>query len=199
MANTNIRNKYIILASASPQRKKILKQAGIRFKIVKSNLNENLLIKKLPKLDYRNLAEVLALSKAISILKHSLYKNEIVVGFDTLVVCKNKIIGKPKNKKDALNKLLFLSNTTHSVITGIAIVAIYKKTILTDYETTKVKMKKIKEDEAIKYIRTREPMDKAGGYAIQGKGEKFIKSITGDYLNVVGLPLDKFLLMLSSL
>ena len=200
MTNRNIKkNKYIILASTSPQRKKILRQASIRFKVIKSNLNENLLIKKLNKLAFKDLAKVLALSKAVSALRHSSNKNQIVAGFDTLVICKDTIISKPKNKKDALNKLLFLSNTTHSVITGIAIVASNKKAILIDYEITKVKMKKIKKDEAIKYIQTGEPMNKAGGYAIQGKGEKFIKSIVGDYLNVVGLPLNKFILMLKKI
>ena len=195
------KNRNIILASASKRRKKILKQAGIKFKAIKSNLNEDLLIKKIKKSSPNKLVKILSLAKAISVLR----RDKIIAAFDTVIICKNKIIGKPKNKKDALKILLFLSNKEHKVYTGMAIINIRRgmpqhastPIITTDCEITKVKMKKISRQEAIDYIKTGEPMDKAGAYAIQGKGRKFIKSICGDYLNVVGLPLKRFLLRLS--
>ncbi len=198
MANTNDRNKrHIILASASPRRQKILKQAGLKFKVIKSNLNEEIIIRKLKNLDYKSLVKVLALSKAVSVLeKADLQKNAVVASFDTMVIFKGKIIGKPKNNKDALKKLSFLSNSTHLVITGFAVIDLKKKLIFNDFEITKVRMKKLKKDEIIKYIKTGEPAGKAGAYAIQGQGRKFVKSISGDYLNVVGLPLNKFLLII---
>lgn len=186
--------RKIILATKSPRRKKILKNAGIKFKTVASNINEDLLIKKFKKRGIKNLAKILSMAKALSIVHKD--GDEIIAGFDTLVVCKNKIIPKPKNKKDALKKLLFLSNKTHKVCTGICLVDLKKKIVFSDCEITKVKMKKITRKEALNYINTKEPMDKAGAYAIQGKGKKFIKNISGDYLNVVGLSLYRFIEML---
>ena len=202
------KNRNIILASASKRRKKILKQAGIKFKAIKSNLNEDLLIKKIKKSSPDKLVKILSLAKAVSVLRAchgKLYEDKIIAAFDTIIICKNKIIGKPKNKKDALKTLLFLSNKEHKVYTGMTIINIRRSLrpqaptpiITTDCEITKVKMKKISRQEAVNYIKTGEPMDKAGAYAIQGKGRKFIKSICGDYLNVVGLPLKRFLLRIS--
>ncbi len=198
MANTNNKIKrQIILASASPRRQTILKQAGLKFRVVKSNLNEEAIIRKLKNFDYKNLAKVLALSKAISVLKKvDLQENAIIASFDTMVICKGKIIGKPKNNKDAFKKLLFLGNSTHLVITGVAVIDLKKKIIVSDFEVTKVRMKNLKKGEIVKYIKTGEPIGKAGAYAIQGHGRKFVKSISGDYLNVVGLPLNKFLLII---
>jgi len=194
--------RRIILASGSPRRQKLLKLLGLKFKVAKSNLNEEVLTKKLAGSKPKNLVKLLSLSKAISILdpnyKMAIKGDEIIAGFDTIVVCKNKIIGKPKNKTDALKKLLFLSNKQHKVLTGITILDLKKKLIVVDYDVTSVTMKKISNQEAKDYVKSREPLDKAGGYAIQGKGKKFIKSISGDYFNVVGLPINKFLLMLRS-
>ena len=191
-------HKKIILASASPRRKKILKLAGLKFKAISSNLNEDLLIKQHKKKGFKNLVKVLSLAKALNIQRTiTLNDNEIIIAFDTIVVCKNKILGKPKNKKDALNKLLFLSNKEHKVYTGNCIVT--KQITKTDCEVTKVFMKPITKQEALNYINTGEPLDKAGAYGIQGKGKKFVKKISGDYYNVVGLPLKRFLLLLKKL
>lgn len=193
-----LKNRKIILASGSPRRKKILKSLGLKFTSVKTNLNEDLLIKKFKNCSFSNLVKILALSKAISVGTRRgmfLCENKTILGFDTIVACKNKIIGKPKNKKDALKKLLFLSNKEHKVFTGIAIVDLEKRKIILDYEVTKVKMKRIKKKDAINYIKTNEPMDKAGAYAIQGRGKQFIDRISGDYSTVVGLPIKKFKLL----
>lgn len=192
--------RNLILASTSKRRKKILKDAKIKFKTATSNLNEEKISKEFANTNPDNLVKLLALSKAISaIVQTNKLSDEIIAGFDTIVVCKNKIMGKPKNKKDALKKLLFISDKEHFVYTGIALIDLKKKKILTDFERTKVVMKKISKDDAIWYINTKEPMDKAGAYAIQGKAKKFIKSISGDFLNVVGLPLNKFVFLLKKL
>ena len=201
MSNANTK-RDLILASASRRRQRILKNLGLKFKVLKSNLKEDNLIKEFKKLGYKNLVKILAFSKAFSVyLSHitKLQGNEIIVGFDTIVVCKDKIIGKPKNKNDALKKLLFLSDKKHKVFTGICLIDLKREKITTNFESTKISMGKIGENEARAYINTKEPMDKAGAYAIQGKGRKFIKHISGSYFNVVGLPIAKFLLMLKGL
>ena len=199
MVNANTKRE-LILASASRRRQRILQNSGFKFKVLKSNLKEDNLMKEFKKLSPKNLVQILAFSKAFSVyLSHitKLQGNEIIAGFDTIVVCKDKIIGKPKNKKDALKKLLLLSNKTHKVLTGVCLIDLKKEKIIMDFELTKVSMKKITKKEAIAYINTKEPMDKAGAYAIQGKGKKFVKRISGDYFNVVGLPIKKFLRMIS--
>lgn len=197
------RNKIIILASSSFRRKKLLKLIGLKFRAIGSNINEDFIIKKFQKKGFKNLVKILSLTKAISVVKicrgMSLQGNKIIAGFDTLVVCKDKIISKPKSKEDALRKLLFLSGREHKVLTGIALVDLKKKKIIVDCEVTNVRMRKILKKEALNYVKTKEPLNKAGAYAIQGKGGKFVKSISGDYFNVVGLPLNKFLLMLEAL
>ncbi len=201
MANANTK-RALILASTSRRRQRILQNLGFKFKILKSNLKEDNLIQEFKKLSAKNLVQILALSKALSVYFSNIRKlngNEIIAGFDTIVVCKDKIIGKPKNKNDAFKKLLFLSNNTHKVLTGVCLIDLKKDKIIIDFESTEISMKKITKKEAISYINTKEPMDKAGAYAIQGKGKKFVKRISGDYFNVVGLPINKFHLMLETL
>ena len=196
-----LKNKKIILASASKRRQKILRDLGFKFKIVKSNLNEDLLIRKFKNLGPEKLVKILSLTKALCAVetcyRMSLDRNKSIAAFDTMVVCKNKILGKPKNKKDALKILLFLSNKEHKVYTGICLIDLKKKKVTIDCEETKVKMKKITRKEALNYISTKEPLDKAGAYAIQGRGKKFVKNYSGDYYNIIGLPVKKFISMLN--
>lgn len=189
-----MKQKYkIILASKSPRRFQLLKKAGLQFKTINSNLNEKLILKKIKDKRPEKLVKVLSLAKALAVFpKFSSNRNTIIAAFDTIVICKNKIIDKPKNKKDALKKILFLSNKRHYVYTGICLINIKEKTITTDFEKTVVYIKKITKKEAINYVESKEPFGKAGAYAIQGKAKKFIKKIKGDYYNVVGLPLSKF-------
>ncbi|OGI20372.1 MAG: septum formation protein Maf [Candidatus Melainabacteria bacterium RIFCSPHIGHO2_02_FULL_34_12] len=194
--------RNIILASESKRRQRLLKDAGIKFQVLNSNLDETAAIKNLTNKRKNDLVKILAILKATSAILTNpgkLNGDEIILGFDTIVVCKNKIINKPKNKKDALSKLTFLSNKKHDVYTGIAILDLKKKKAVVGYERTAVKMKQIKKKEALDYIKTKEPMDKAGAYAIQGIGKKFVKGISGDYSNVVGLPVKKFLSLLKPL
>jgi septum formation protein len=175
--------KKIILASASPRRRELLSKIGLKFSIEKSNIREDLDLKLNPK----QLAEMLSYRKACKISKK--YSNAVIIAADTLVVLNNKIIGKPKNPKDAAKILNKLSGKAHSVITAFTIIDTKTNKSVTKSVETKVFMKKLTEEEIKYYVNTEEPSDKAGAYAIQGFGGIFIEKIDGDYYNVVGLPL----------
>ncbi len=190
--------RKIILASASPRRIKLLKQIGLKFTVVKPSLDESLVIRKFKNFGTKKLVKFLSLGKALWVCQNRpLNGDEIVAGFDTAIECRKKLIGKPKNRKDAMRIISFLSNKEHRVYTGMGIIDLKKKIIISDLEITKVYFRKILKQEVKAYIKTKEPLDKAGAYAIQGRGKKFIKRISGDYFNVVGLPLEKFLSIIS--
>ena len=184
-------SKKIILASGSPRRKELLKKAGIKFNISVSNFNEN--IKE--NLSPHSLVKKLSLEKAKTVFEN--YRDAIIIGADTIVVCDGKILGKPKDKKDAKKILKFLSSKTHIIITGFTI--INEGEIITKSEETKVTMRKITQEEIEAYIKTGEPFDKAGAYAIQGIASKFIEKVEGDYSNAVGLPVKSVLEELKNL
>jgi septum formation protein len=131
----------------------------------------------------------LAFNKALNISK--CYKDDIVIGADTVVVYKDSILGKPKDESDAYEILTLLSGNTHEVITGIALIQDIKNLKFIDYEITKVKFRKLDSKRILNYIKTKEPLDKAGAYGIQGLGELLVEKIDGCYSNVVGLPLTK--------
>ncbi|MDD4179326.1 MAG: Maf family protein [Candidatus Margulisbacteria bacterium] len=175
-------NKRIILASASPRRKELLAKIIKKFKIVPSKIDESKIKAKSP--------EVLALKTALAKAQEIAIKanNAIVIGADTIVVLGKRIIGKPKNKKDAVRILKSLSGKTHKVITGLAVIDTAKQRANTTYVVTKVKMKKVKAKNILDYVASGRPLDKAGGYGIQEIEEVFIDRIDGDYDNVVGLP-----------
>jgi len=175
--------KSIILASASPRRKKLLEKAGIRFKVVESGLEEHFD----PKLKPHELAKKLSLEKAKAVYKN--HKDSIIIAADTIVVCDEKTFGKPKDEEDAKEMLQLLSGKSHLIITGFTIMSGDLKRPIIKSEETKVYMKKITTKEIESYVKTGEPMGKAGGYAIQGLASVFIKKITGNYSNAVGLPI----------
>jgi len=175
-------NKRIILASASPRRKELLAKIIKKFKIVPSRIDESKIKAKSPAV----LALKTALAKANDVAAQQ--PKAIVIGADTIVVLGKMIIGKPKNKKDAVRILKSLSGKTHKVITGLAVVDTAKQRINATYVVTKVKMKKVKENAILDYVDSGRPLDKAGGYGIQEIEEMFIDRIDGDYDNVVGLP-----------
>lgn len=179
--------KKIILASASPRRKELLAKIGLKFSIEKSNIKEDLGTNLSPK----KLAEYLSYRKAYKISKK--HSNATIIAADTLVVLNNKVIGKPKNSKDAKKILRKLSGKAHSVITAFTIIDTKTNKISTRSVETKVFMKKLTEKEINYYIKTEEPLDKAGAYGIQGFGGIFIEKIDGDYYNIVGLPLTTFI------
>ena len=176
----------IVLASASPRRKELLSNLNLDFKIMKSNIEEFVNDKDTPE----SVAMSLSFQKAIDIANKT-SENNIVIGADTIVVLDEKILGKPMNEQDAFNTLTQLSGKYHEVITGICVLRLSDNKKIVDYEVTKVKMREFSESEIRRYIKTTEPMDKAGSYGIQGYGSLLVEKINGDYFNVVGLPVSK--------
>ena len=174
--------KKVILASASPRRKKLLKKIVKEFKVVPSKVKESELSAKTPEA----FAVKAALAKAEDVALKQ--RNAIVIGADTIVVLGKKLLGKPKGKKGALAMLKSLVGKTHKVVTGIAVIDSETFEKHADFEVTKVKMKKVPPKAILDYVKTGKPLDKAGAYGIQEIEEIFIDKIVGDYENVVGLP-----------
>ncbi len=177
--------KHIILASASPRRKEILELADLKFDIMPSDAQE-ITTKTVPNEVVMELASI----KAKDIYEKS-EKQSMVVGADTVVAYQGQILGKPADKADAKRMLTMLSGQTHEVYTGVCVIEDGKTK--TFYEETKVTFYEISDEQIDHYIKTGEPMDKAGSYGIQGKAAVFIKGIEGDYYNVVGFPIARFL------
>lgn len=175
----------VILASASPRRKELLERIGVKFDIIPAT-GEEVITKKIPE----EVVMELAKQKAEEIAKVT-EEDALIIGADTVVACDGKILGKPKDEEDAFQMLTMLSGREHEVYTGVAMIDNREKSIENFFERTKVKMYPITEKEIREYIAGGEPMDKAGAYAIQGTGAKFIQKIEGDYHNVVGLPLGR--------
>ncbi len=173
---------FLILASKSARRRYLLKQAGINFSVIPSDFDENSVPVSSPESYVRILAE--SKSKYIS----DQYPESWVIGADTVVVINGKILGKPSSRNDARLMLKDLSGQTHEVITGYCICCKARGKFFSESIKTKVLFKDLSEDEIEWYIHTKEPFDKAGGYAIQGLGTFLVKSINGSYTNVVGLP-----------
>ena len=177
--------KHIILASASPRRKEILELADLKFDVMPSDAQE-ITTKTAPNEVVMELASI----KAKDIYKKS-EKQSMVVGADTVVAYQGQILGKPADEADAKRMLTMLSGQTHEVYTGVCVIEDGKTKTL--YEETKVTFYEISDEQIDRYIKTGEPMDKAGSYGIQGKAAVFIKGIEGDYYNVVGFPIARFL------
>ncbi len=172
----------IILASSSPRRKELMKLIFSEFVIRPSDITEIV-----PQdIDCEHTAEYLASKKANSIIRNP---DDLVIGCDTVVAAENRILGKPSSHEECREMLRQLSGKTHSVYTGVSIIVNDAEVSFT--EKTYVTFWEISDDEIEKYIITGEPFDKAGGYGIQGKGALFVKSIKGDYFNVVGLPVSR--------
>ena len=185
--------KEFILASSSPRRKALLKQAGLDFRIVPSRYEEDMGLK----LNNEKLAKTLAYGKAKEVADR--VKKGVIIGSDTFIVFKGKRIGKPKNANDAKRILEMISGKTLRIYSGLAIIDKHSRREITDYEITKVKIKKLTDEEIKRYIATGEPLDKAGAFGIQGRGSIFIEKINGCYSNVVGLPLYKLYINLQKL
>lgn len=177
--------KHIILASASPRRKEILELADLEFDVMPSDAQE-ITTKTAPNEVVMELASI----KAKDIYKKS-EKQSMIVGADTVVAYQGQILGKPTDEADAKRMLTMLSGQTHEVYTGVCVIEDGKTK--TFYEETKVTFYEISDEQINHYIKTGEPMDKAGSYGIQGKAAVFIKGIEGDYYNVVGFPIARFL------
>ncbi len=169
----------LVLASKSPRRSEILKNAGIDFVVRTADADETIPDGTKPE----DAVVFLAARKAMAVTRE---KDEMVLGADTVVVLDGKILGKPKDKDDAFNMIKSLSGKVHSVFTGVC--AIGDGFSMTFAEETKVEFYPLTDEEINNYINTDEPYDKAGAYGIQGLASKFIRGIEGDYFNVVGLP-----------
>jgi septum formation protein len=183
----------LVLASASPRRQELLRNAGIPFRVEPADIDETPLAGESP----QDCAERLAREKALAVSQRQ--PRDFVLGADTIVVVDHAILGKPRDADDARRMLRLLAGRTHAVITGLCLVlpiASRSESILRTENrerritsvTTLVTMNELSENEIRDYVATGEPMDKAGGYAIQGIASRWIPRIEGDYSNVVGLP-----------
>ena len=175
-----------ILASASPRRRELMGLMGIDFEVLVSDADESAVPKDLPIKLY---VQELALLKATAIAKYVLHKKKThIIAADTVVTLDGKILGKPKDKADAINMLTELSGKTHEVYTGICVMRMSDAKSVCKSVCTRVSFKELSAEKIEAYVDTKEPMDKAGAYGIQGIGSMLIDGIEGDYFNVVGLP-----------
>ena len=173
--------KEIVLKSNSPRRKEILSNNGYKFVVKSADINEEILDNLTP---YEN-------TKRIALLKASYKKEEdygkVLIGSDTIVTLDGVIYGKPKDHNDARRMLKLFSGRTQEVVSGVAI--IYKEHVYNFYVISKVKFKNLSDLDIESYLKTDEPYDKAGAYAIQGIGKRLIESYSGELENIIGLPI----------
>ncbi len=175
--------RKIILASASPRRQELLSDIVPDFEIHVSQVDETI-----PQgMQVTDIPAYLATLKARDVAKS--HSSDIVIGSDTIVVCDNEVLGKPKDSADAYRMLKMLSGKRHMVCTGCAIVC--GEIEHSFCETTQVEFYELSNDEINEYIATNDCYDKAGAYGVQSKGKTLVKGIYGDYYNVVGLPLGR--------
>lgn len=178
--------RQVILASASPRRKELLRQLiGDNFKVVESSYHEKLQPEMKP-IDFviHNSRE--KAKEVASVIDHG-----IVIGADTVVLCNGEILGKPHTEDKARETLKLISGKKVHVVTGLTVIDIDADRQTSVSETTDITIKQMSDAEIEAYVRTAEPIDKAGAFAIQGKGAIIVERIEGDYFNVVGLPLFK--------
>ena len=191
----------VILASASPRRREILEQVGIKFDIITSTIEE-----KVTQSEPNKVVLELSMQKADDVYEKVLHerlekdtldnKEYIIIAADTVVAVDNNIMGKPSSKEDAYRMIKAIQGRCHEVLTGVTLIVcdgINNPRKLSFYESTSVEIYEMDEDEINKYIDTKEPYDKAGAYAIQGLFAKHVKKIDGDYYNVVGLPVSRII------
>lgn len=182
-----MKNIQLILASASPRRREILENLGLKFLVVESKADETSV--KSDGILVPVYVQELALLKAADCLKRIVSKREmLIISADTVVSIDDEILGKPKTQEDAFSMLKRLSGKTHKVYTGFCVMRSSDAKSVCGFSETEVTFKDLTDAEIISYIKTNEPMDKAGAYGIQGLGALLVCKISGDYLNVVGLP-----------
>jgi len=173
----------IVLASASPRRADLLTAIGVGFELAPSNILER------PHPDEAPADYIMRLARAKVIEVARRRDTGLVIGADTIVVLDGRLMGKPEDDSDAERMLKMLSGKWHAVMTGVSLYDVSTKREVADYDKTLVKFAALTEKEIDWYVKTGEPMDKAGAYAIQGRGAMFIDEIAGNYHNVVGLPI----------
>ncbi|MGN7468436.1 Maf family protein [Brevibacillus sp. SAFN-007a] len=180
---TTEKHDTLILASSSPRRRELLQALGIPFTVMTSDADET----TAPHLTAEQVVEELSLRKAKAVADR--LSEGLVLGSDTVVVLDGQILGKPVDEADAFRMLSMLQGREHTVYTGVALVDVATGRTEVAHSHTDVRIRPLSEAEIKSYIATKEPMDKAGSYAIQGIGATIVEGITGDYFTVVGLPL----------
>lgn len=180
--NTGINMKRIILASASPRRKQLLEQIGLQFEVEPSNYQE---------VEHRGnphqIARKIAFEKAKDVANR--HRDVLIIAADTFIVLAGRRLGKPHTETEARKMLKVLRGKSHLVITGFSIIDTLNNKTVSRSAETRVYIKNLAPSEIDSYVRSKEPLDKAGAYAIQGLGAAIVEKIEGDYFNVVGLPL----------
>jgi septum formation protein len=174
----------LILASSSPRRAEILRDAGISFSVLSSAIDETPFPGETPQQHVQRLADAkgeLVAARAVG--------PSLIISADTVVVLDGQILGKPRSTDEARHMLELFSGRTHSVVTGVAVLRLPEMERRQFVETTLVHFTQLSRDEISRYLATAEPYDKAGAYAIQGRAGRYIPRIEGCYYNVVGLPL----------
>ncbi|PZC85958.1 hypothetical protein B5X24_HaOG214323 [Helicoverpa armigera] len=183
-----LKQKSIILASGSPRRKELIENIGLKVTLCPSLFEENLDPKSFN--SFSEFVEETALQKVLEVEKRLLSEGkrpDVVIGADTMVTLGKEMFGKPTSEADAFNMLSRLSGRGHTVYTGVVVKTQHKTVKFT--EKTDVFFGNVDDKQIKGYIATGEPMDKAGGYGIQGVGGTFVERVEGDYFTVVGLPL----------
>lgn len=183
----------LILASTSPRRKEFFEQAGLEFTVCSADIDETVTAGETPHQYVCRLAVEKA--KAVGMKNQASW----VVGADTVVVCDNIILGKPENEKHAEEMLLMLSDRGHQVLTSFCVVKMAGDIVVSRLVATDVFFDTISLETAKRYVATKEPLDKAGSYGIQGIGGLLVRRINGSYSNVVGLPMAELLGLLREL
>jgi len=183
--------KKIILASASPRRRELLKHLGLTFEVIPSKIEEDVKDGEEPCEHVLRLARL----KAQEIARDQ--DSAVIIGADTIVVLGGEILGKPKDEEEAFAMLSQMSGRVHRVFTGFCVLDASDGSEYSEAVESKVRFKHLTPEEIRGYIKTGEPMDKAGAYAVQGRGSYMIKEIQGSYTNVVGLPLCELVEVLS--
>lgn len=182
----------IILGSASPRRKELLKEIFDEFEIIPSNFDEDSI--KQDEVSPGKLVETLSKCKGEEIFSRiKLEEDFVIISSDTMVFCNNKLLGKPKDEEESFEMLKELQNNKHSVYTGLFVIAKIGDKIerTLTHSKTDVYFKKLSDEQILEYIKNENTLDKAGAYAIQGKAKEFIDKIDGNYNTVVGLDTEK--------
>lgn len=177
--------RKIYLASTSPRRKELLTKFNLPFEIISSEYEEDMTIQLPPK----KLVRLLARGKARAAA--SRLSTGVVIAADTFVVLGDRFLGKPKSVLEAKKMLRTISGKVVQIVTGLTVVDLDKKKEICDVDVAEVKMKKMSPSEIVNYIKTKEPMDKAGAFAVQGIGAALVEWTKGDYHGIMGLPLFK--------
>lgn len=169
----------LILASQSPRRQELLKLFGVPFRVEAADIDESMDKTARP---FDEVARV-SLCKALAVARDA---DDVVIAADTIVVCAGRVLGKPKSAQEAAQMLRLLSGRDHQVMTGVSVLRGTRKCVFT--EVTDLHFRTLSDAEIDRYVRSGEPMDKAGAYGIQGGAALFCEKIHGDYYNVMGLP-----------